>query len=170
MTKLFLFLLLLVTITAHAQNQSSVIKGQAMHMAQALLKKDFNAFSKFVHPKLVEAAGGKDKLVERLDSANAMAKQFGADIKKIHIGDPVKAITYKKELQTTLPQTTEMATAMGSIVFETTLIALSADGGKNWRFLDTSLFSVKEIKKWVPELSPDLVIPPIKPPKIVPNQ
>ena len=170
MTKIFLALLLIGSIlTAQAQNQSSVIKGQALHMAQALLKKDFTAFSKFVHPKLVEAAGGSGKLTERLDSANAMAKQFGAEIKRIHIGDPAKAIQYKNELQTTLPQTTEMATAMGSIVFETTLIALSSDGGKNWRFLDTSLFSVKEIKKWVPELSPSLVIPAQKPPKIIPN-
>lgn len=158
------------TLSAFSQNQNSVIKAQAMHMAQALLKKDFTTFSKFIHPKLVAAVGGPKKLVERLDSANAMAKQFGAEIKKIRIGDPVKPITYKSGLQTTLPQTTEMETPMGSIILETTLIALSGDGGKNWQFLDTSLFSVQEIKKQVPELSPSLVIPPLKSPRLVPKQ
>ncbi|MBE7172037.1 MAG: hypothetical protein INR73_15730 [Williamsia sp.] len=163
-------LLVAALLPVQAQNQRSVIKGQALEMARALLKKDFPAFSKFVHPKLVAAAGGTNKLVERLDSANALAKQFGAEIKKIHIGDPKEPIAYKNTLQTTLPQSSEMATPMGNVVLETTLIALSADGGKNWQFLDTSVFSVKEIKRSVPELSPDLVIPPQKPPKIIPNQ
>lgn len=170
MRLIVIFLLISATPSAFSQNQNSLIKAQAMHMAQALLKKDFTAFSKFVHPKLIAAAGGGDKLVERLDSANALAKQFGAEIKKIHIGDPAKVVTYKSGLQTTLPQTTEMETPMGSVILETTLVALSGDGGKNWQFLDTSVFSVQEIKKHVPELSPSLVIPPLKPPRLVPKQ
>lgn len=171
MKRLLIFLLFQGTLlTSQAQNQNSIIKAQALRMAQALQKKDFTGFSKWVHPQLIAAAGGTNKLVGRLDSANALAKQFGAEIKKIQIGEPAKVVSYKNGLQTTLPQTTEMTTPMGNVILETTLIALSADGGKNWQFLDTSVFSVKEIKKWVPDLSPSLVIPPQKPPRIVPAQ
>lgn len=164
------FLAACIFFTAHAQNENSAIKAQAMEMANALIKKDYTAFSKYVHPKLVAMAGGTKKLIQRLDTANAAAKQFGAEIKRVNIGNPAKIISYKKELQTTLPQTTEMTTAMGNIILESTLIAMSDDKGKNWRFLDTSIYSVKDIKKAVPELSPDLVIPPAKPPRLVPNK
>ena len=156
--------------TAQAQDQNSIIKAQAMEMAKALIKKDYTTFSKYVHPKLIVLAGGTKKMIQRLDTANAAAKQFGAEIKHVNIGDPAKIISYKNELQTTLPQTTEMTTMMGGIFLESTLIAISDDKGKNWHFLDTSVYNVKDIKKAVPELSPELVIPVAKPPRLVPNK
>ena len=169
-TRTFFLLLIMCSLLTAKGQSASTIKAQALEMARALLKKDYPTFAKYVHPKLVAMAGGTPNLIKRLDTANAAAKQFGAEIKKINIGNPDKIVTYKNELQTTIPQTTEMSMMMGSVILESTLIATSTDGGKTWRFLDTSLYSVKEIKKAVPELSPELVIPPAKPPKMVPNQ
>ncbi len=157
-------------IKIQAQNQQAAVKTQATAMANALQKKDYNTFSQYVHPKLVAMAGGKTHMLQRIDSANAMARQFGAEIRKISIGEPAKIITFKNELQTTVSQTTEMSSAMGGIIFESTLIAISDDGGKTWRFLDTSLYNVRDIKKAIPTLSPGLEIPPVKPPKFVPKQ
>ena len=166
----FVVLLTFIFSAARSQNMNSVIKTQAMEMVKALIRKDYTSFSKYIHPKVVAMAGGTSKMIQRLDTANQAAKQFGAEIKHINIGDPAKIITYKNELQTTLPQTTEMTTAMGGIFIESTLIALSDDKGKTWHFLDTSIYSIKDIKRAVPELSPELVIPPAKPPKLIPNK
>lgn len=141
-----------------------------MDMAKALLKKDFQAFTKYMHPKVIEMAGGKDKAIQRMDTINNIATQFGAEITKILIGTPGTVINYKKEMQVTLPQTTEMKTGFGSLSLETTLIGISKDGGKNWLFIDTSVYNVKDLQKNMPELSPALVIPPAKPPKFTPNQ
>lgn len=63
-----------------------------------------------------------------------------------------------------------MASGFGNVTFETTLIAISPDEGKHWYFVDTSVYNVKDVKKAVPDLSPQLVIPPAKPPKIIPNK
>ena len=167
---LALFLFSIYSLIAIAQNQTSVIKGQAMDMAKALLRKDFPAFTKYMHPKVIEMAGGKDNAIRRMDSINNMATQFGAEVTKILIGTPGTVVNYKKELQVTLPQTTEMKTGFGNLSVETTLIAISKDGGKNWLFIDTSVYNVKELQKKMPELSPNLVIPPPKAPKFAPNQ
>jgi hypothetical protein len=63
-----------------------------------------------------------------------------------------------------------MQTVFGKIELETSLIAISNDGGKNWTFIDTSIYNVKDVKASLPHLSPDLDIPPAKQPKFTPNQ
>ncbi|MEO6289287.1 MAG: hypothetical protein ABIO76_05175 [Ginsengibacter sp.] len=156
--------------SSFAQNQNSVIKVQAMNMANALIKKDFPTVLKYMYPEIIKMAGGKDRVLQRMDTVNAMASQFGASIKKILIGNPGNIINYKKQLQVTLPQSSEMISGFGNITLETTLIAISDDAGKNWYFIDTSMYDIKEIKKAMPDLSPDLIIPPRKEPKFTPAQ
>lgn len=165
-----LFLFSICSLVSISQNQTSIIKGQAMDMAKALLRKDFPAFTKYMHPKVIEMAGGKEKAIHRMDTINNIATQFGAEVTKILIGTPGTIVNFKNEMQVTLPQTTEMKTGFGNLSVETTLIAISKDGGKNWLFIDTSVYNVKDLQKNMPELSPDLVIPPAKPPKFTPNQ
>jgi hypothetical protein len=46
------------------------------------------------------------------------------------------------------------------------LISLSNDG-KKWYFVDAMMYRQKEAKIKLPELSPELVIPPMKQPKII---
>jgi len=154
-------------VAAYPQNHETVIKTQAMEMAKAMLRKDYDGFMKYMHPKLIELGGGKEKMRPYMDTLTNKMKGFGAEIKKITIGHPYKVIEYKNELQSTLPQTTEVAIFSGSILIETTLIAISQDQGKNWWFVDRLMYNEKELKKTLPDLSPDLVIPPQKPPKIV---
>ena len=100
----------LCACTCFAQNQNSIIKTQAMEMVKALLKKDFATFTRYVHPKMIEMAGGASRAGARMDSINALATQFGAEIKRINIGNPGNIVRYKNEMQVTLPQTTEMKT------------------------------------------------------------
>ena len=172
MVKFFLLIFSLGIFSFHAlsQNQNSVIKIQAMEMVKALLKKDFAAFTRYMHPKVVELAGGSNKLIERMDTMNAVAMQYGAEIKKVLIGNPGNIVRYKKEMQVTIPQITEMKTGFGNLVLESTLIAISVNNGRNWYFIDTSVYNAEAVKKALPNLSPDLVIPPSKPPKFTPAQ
>jgi len=141
-----------------------------MEMAKALLKKDYTTFTRYIHPEIIKKAGGQKQLIDKMDTINAKSKEFGAEIKKVVIGNPGPVISYKNELQCVLPQTTEMQTVFGKLELETSLIAISNDAGKNWTFIDTSIYNIKDVKTSLPDLSPDLVIPPGKQPKFTPNQ
>lgn len=167
---LVIFITCICAAGSNAQNQNSIIKTQAMNMVNALIKKDFPAFLKYMHPNIIKMAGGKEKLLQRMDTVNVMASQFGASIKKIVIGNPGNIINYKNQLQVTLPQSSELTSGFGSFSLETTLIAISSDGGKNWQFIDTSVYNVKEVKKAMPDISPELKIPPPSPPKLISTQ
>lgn len=168
MKALILFLAAILWLNAApAQNRATVIKTQAMDMVKSLMKKDYPRFARYMHPKIIEMAGGKDSLIMKMDTVNTRAGKFGAKIKKVLLGHPASVVNYNTELQTTLPQTTELETPLGNIILETTIIAISTDKGKNWYFIDTSMYSVDEVKKSLPNISPDLTIPPNKKPRFV---
>jgi hypothetical protein len=165
------FIVILFThLAAVAQSLETVIKIQAMDMAKAVLAKDLDKIMMYMPPKLVEEAGGKDKLLVARDTLNKYMKQFGAEIKKVTIGNPGKIINYKNQLQATVPQTTEMKFMASTIILETTLIAISEDKGQHWYFADTSIYREDKLKLSLPNLSPELVIPPMKKPKIIANE
>jgi hypothetical protein len=161
---------LFIHLAAVAQSIETVIKIQAMDMAKAVLAKDIDKLANYLPPKLIEEAGGKEKMLVARDTMNKYMKQFGAEIKRVTIGNPGKIITYKNQLQATVPQTTELKFMASTITLETTLIAISEDKGQHWYFVDTSIYREDKLKLSLPNLSPELVIPPMKKPKIVPNE
>jgi hypothetical protein len=57
---------------------------------------------------------------------------------------------------------------LGELTAETYMIAISDDKGKIWRFIDTNVYKADKLKNIMPDLSPKLVIPPRKKPKLVP--
>jgi hypothetical protein len=112
---------------------------------------------------LVSDPKNKQMIKQAADSADKYRKQFGIKVKSIIIGNPSTVVNHKGVMQCTIPQTLAVEAMMGSIETETTLIALSTDG-KKWYFVDANLFKNKEAKLKLPELSPQLTIPPQKMP------
>jgi hypothetical protein len=159
--RLLTVLLLFVTVSATAQNMSTVIKTEALKMARALAALDLETYISYTYPTLVSDNVSKQKMKQGLDSVEKFKKQFGIKIKSILVGNPSKVVTYKKIMQCTLPQTMTIEAMMGVVETENTLIGLSHDG-KKWYFVDALLYKQKESKEKLPELSPDLVIPPMK--------
>lgn len=159
--RLLTVLLLFVTVSATAQNMSTVIKTEALKMARALAAMDLETYISYTYPTLVSDNVSKQKMKQGLDSVEKFKKQFGIKIKSILVGNPSKVVTYKKIMQCTLPQTMTIEAMMGVVETENTLIGLSHDG-KKWYFVDALLYKQKESKEKLPELSPDLVIPPMK--------
>ena len=171
MKKLLLsFFTAIIFLSASAQNLSITIKVQAMYMGSAFMKNDFTTFAKYMHPNIIAFAGGKEKMKAMMDSAYGAMKLFGVSFKRYWIGNPGEIINYKDQLQTVLPQTTTMTTPLGELTAETHWIVISTDKGKNWYFIDTNVYQVDKIKNVLPDLSPKLVIPPRKQPKLVPNE
>jgi len=161
--------LLICAVTLPAQNINTVIKTEALKMARALAAMDMEIYSTFMYPTLVNDKQSKDKIKQGMDSVNKYRDQFGLKVKQILIGNPSAVQTYKGVMQCTLPQTTTIESLVGTISVESTLIGLSNNGTK-WYFVDAMLYKQKESKTKLPELSPDLVIPPMKQPVITENE
>ena len=165
---IFLLLCIFLSFFGQAQNLPTTIKVQAMDMATALMKNDFNTFVKYMHPNIISFAGGKERLKSKMDSAYQAMKNFDVRFKRYWIGDPGEIVEYKNQLQAVLPQSTTLITPLGEVTAETSMIVISKDGGKNWWFIDTNVYRADKLKNVVPDMSPKLVIPPQKKPKLMP--
>lgn len=154
---------------ASAQNMSTVIKTEALKMARALAAMDIETYISFTYPSLISDKRSKEKMKQGIDSVEKYKKQFGIKVKSILVGNPSKVVTYKKVMQCTLPQTMTVEAMMGTLETENTLIGLSHDG-KKWYFVDALLYKQTDNKNKLPELSPELVIPPMKQPVIKPTE
>jgi hypothetical protein len=164
--RLVLFFVLIVA-AAWMQPVNTVVKSQALDMGKALVNGDSKTFSKYMLPEMLEAGGGTEKVGNMMDSMFTLFKSFGGSVKKITYGNPGKIIKFNKELQTTLPQQTEVTSPIADVVLTSTLVAISRDNGKNWYFYDTSMGKADQLKNKLPTLSPDIVIPPPVMPKII---
>lgn len=160
--------IIILPVIGSAQKHVTTIKVQAMNMGTAFMKNDFNSFVKFMHPNIVAFAGGKERMKLKMDSAYMAIKQFGVRFKRYWIGTPGEIVKYKDQLQAVLPQTTTLITPFGELTAETSMIVISNDKGKNWWFVDTNVYKADKLKNILPDLSPKLVIPPQKKPKLVP--
>ena len=167
---LLIILVSISSISVQSQNLRTTIKIQAMDMARALIADDFNAFSKYIHPNIMQYAGGKAKLKSAMDSAAIAMKQFSVSFKKILIGDPGEVINYKKQLQCVVPESTDMLSPLGTMHLETSLVAISLNNGKDWYFIDTNVYRADKLKTTLPDLSPNLMIPPQQKPTFTPNE
>lgn len=169
--KIFSSIVLLLFLNNVAVGQhATTIKASAMEMGNALAQKNSKKFIDYQHPVMIELAGGEEQLRTISDSALKVFEQLGGRVSKINYGNPSEVVSHKKVLQSVIPQTLTLTSFIADIEIATSLIAISEDGGKSWRFIDTNLFSVKEIKSAMPELSPALIIPKSAPPKITMKQ
>lgn len=164
---LFSMAVILLSLCTEAQNLPTSIKVQAMDMATAFMKNDFNTFVKYMHPNIIAFAGGKEKMKTKMDSAYKMMKLFSVTFKRYWIGDPGEIVKYKNQYQAVLPQSTTLKTPLGELIAETSMIVISNDKGKNWWFIDTNVYKADKLKNILPDLSPELVIPPNMRPRLV---
>jgi len=172
MTRSFFLILSLSVVFKNisAQPLPTVIKTQAIDMGRALINNDLPTFQQYLHPEVIKQAGGAEKMKMMSDSAIAIFKQFGGSIKRISYGNPAAIVNFKKDMQTTLPQTTYITTSFADIELESTLIAISQDKGNHWYFIDSQLYATESMKQKMPSLSPDLVIPPPAKPRMIPKE
>jgi hypothetical protein len=156
----FLFLLSFLHVTI----QPPAVKDQATKMGQALIRGDYKTFVHYTYPGIVKMAGGPDQLATQLSTVMSQMKSGGVVVTGVRFGAVSKVITSGKELQCTLEQHTAMNVPDGKIINTTTLICLSEDGGKTWTFVDTSNKDMATIRKVLPGLSNEIVIPKAQPP------
>jgi hypothetical protein len=164
----FLFCCFFILSTS-GQPAQSIMKAQALEMGKAMVAKDSKMFAKYMLPELVEVGGGTDKVVQMMDSMFTIFETFGGQVKKITYGNPGKILKFNNELQTTLPQTTEITSSLADVILTSTLVAISRDKGKNWYFFDPTMNKAEKLKDKLPKLSPEIVVPPPQP-KFIPKE
>ncbi|WP_133256931.1 hypothetical protein [Hymenobacter edaphi] len=135
------------------------LETQVTAMEQAFLKEDFETFADFMHPDVVRLAGGPDVLARQLRKGLEDMSAQGGKVSNVTHGAPTRIVAVDRQLQCTLPQTTEFQLAAATKTTQSTLLAVSSDGGRTWAFLDTAGKDWEAVRRLVPNLSREIVLP-----------
>jgi len=156
-------LVLLLPLNLLAQD-TTVVKQQAEMLEQAVINGNYQLVVDHTYPGVIDMMGGKDKMLNATTDAMNGLKTQGISIEKATIGSPGKFYTAGTEIHCLVPETVRLKLASGHATVQSYILAISADGGKTWSFLDINANSKALIPKLFPNFNPDLKIPDSAPP------
>jgi len=141
-------------------------KAKAEECQNALIKGDYEKFADLSHPKVVEAGGGRKKMIESLAAEMKKLKADGVVFKSATMADASDPIAVGKELYIAVPFTLEIKVPDGRVTTKSALVGISNDGGKTWTFFDANpgANSRDMLKKSFPDLPDKLPLPKKEPP------
>jgi len=142
---------------------AAIIKKQAGEMNNALIKKDYKTYMKYMHPKVIEHMGGEQGVLDTMKQVDAQMAVYGMKIGLISLNEPSAVIDTANELQATITANADMTVKGGVVHTNSVFIAISKNKGLHWFFIDvTADYDV--IRSQMKDLSSKLVIPiPEKP-------
>lgn len=134
----------------------ATLKEAAQQCASSLVNGDYATFVGYCHPRLLKGMGGADRMIASIRGGLG----DGASLIKAEIGEPgpVQDLgTWKVSL---VPQTLFIKVSGGKLKAESTLLAISEDGGGSWTFMDSTPYHHPQFADNFPELAGKLDVPP----------
>ena len=173
MNKLFLTLLFhSVFFVAKAQqgiDESTVRENIKVHtdsMKNYFLKKDLKSFLTFTYEPMLKLNGGSGKVKADLENELESFAKEGFAISNIEYENISKFIYAKNQIQCTVTERSEYLGTGLKMKLKSTVIAISRDQGKTWKFIDPFGMSLKQLQKYLPELSEEIILPAVEEPII----
>ena len=136
---------------------------QAKELQDALGRKDYAKVIDLTYPKVVEFAGGRDKILAETTKEVQSMEAEGVQILSTSASPPSQFLHDSSGIYAVVPVTSKVKAKDGVFQTEGSLVAISTDGGQNWTFVDATGKDQTELKQVLPNLD-KLNLPPEKPP------
>jgi len=145
------------------------LAAQAQEMSDAFARKDYQRFVDLTYPKVIEMAGGRDKMLASMTQQIKEMEAEGVVPLSSSSGTPTQFIHDSGSIYALLPMTIKAKARDGVFQSEGSTIAVSSDGGANWTFVDASGKDHSELKAILPNVADRLNLPPEKKPVKIAN-
>ena len=123
-----------------AEPQTDQIRKLAAENSAALTSGNYARLVDLTYPKVVEMIGGRDKMIETLRRGTEDMKAHGSAILGAEVSEPKEVVTAGDKQFAIVPMTTRVQVPDGILRSKGFLIAVSADRGKTWTFIDGAGF------------------------------
>jgi hypothetical protein len=153
-----LLVLLLLPAAVYAQDPE-VVRKQATIVADAVVKGDFETVLNYTYPKALELGGGKRKMLQMMNKGMQQMKTQDISIDSVTLGTPGKFYKAGTEIHCLIPEYLTMKFGTSSMKGTSNLLAISADKGKTWKFLDLNKNTIALVPKMFPNFNKDLKLP-----------
>jgi hypothetical protein len=139
------------------------LTAQAKQLEDALGRKDYGKVIDLTYPKVIEFAGGREKMLAETTREVQSMEAEGVVIISSSCGAPSQFLSDAGGIYAVIPVVSKVKATDGIFQTEGSLIGVSTDGGQNWTFVDATGKDQTELKKVLPIFS-KLNLPPEKAP------
>ena len=139
------------------------LTAQTKQLEDAFSRKDYAKVIDLTYPKMVEYAGGREKMLAETTSEVQSMEAEGVQILSSTYASPSQFVSDSTGIYAVIPVVSKVKATDGIFQTEGSLIAISTDGGQNWTFVDASGKDHTELKKVLPNLD-RFKLPPDKAP------
>jgi hypothetical protein len=146
------------TPSAAAENYPSLAT-QAQEVNDAVLRKDYNRFIDLIYPKVVELAGGRERMLAAINKELKDMEGEGVTIIEATSGTPTQFLNDSGNIYAVVPTKLKMKAKDGIFLQEGAMIGVSSDGGARWSFVDASGKDQSELKTILPNVADKLNLP-----------
>ena len=156
-----LLFILFVTITCKVNAQDTlVVRNEVTIMINAMIKSDMATLADYTHPKILASFGGREKAIETMNMGVAEIKSKGLSFRSASIGKIGKFYTSGKEVYCVIPHDIKLDTEGGYFSSISSVLGISQDQGKTWKFVSAGTIGRDRLKVIFPELPDGLEILP----------
>ena len=135
------------------------LQSQGTKMCELLLTKNYSEYVKFVYKPIIDMVGGEKQMEEMIMKGLNELNAQGFIITSLTLEKPSVILKFNNELQCTFLENAKMVVPKGKMIVSSPLIAISENGGSNWRFIATNGKDIRTLKQTLPNLSDSLVLP-----------
>ena len=122
------------------------------------------------YPKVIEAAGGRDKMIAALAKGLKEMESDGVTVMSSTAAAPIQIVHVSNWIYAVVPTTLKVKARDGVFETESSMIGLSSDSGAHWTFIDAGGKDHKELLSMLPAPADALKLPVEKEPvKIADN-
>ncbi len=143
------------------------LKIQAKELGKATVTGDFAQVVDFTYPKIVEAFGGKEKMIAFLKGNSQQMKSDGFELEAMTIGEIKQIAKVESQVFAIVPITMKIKSPNGKALGESSIIGISNDDGESWKFIDG--IDQTKFKAKFPKAAEKIQIPVEQSPKAIEN-
>ncbi len=163
-------LLIFLSQVVFAQDDAKNARRQAEEMGNAYASEDLERFADLTNPKLLELAGGRDKMIAFLRGEIANMRKEGVTTISQSADPPSQMLQVGNELFAVVPVVLKMKVTGGTGIQPSSLIGVSTDSGEHWTFIDAGNGDPRMLKTIFPTAADKLQFPAgRKPPEFFPD-
>lgn len=150
------------------ENYATLV-AQAQEVNDAFRRRDFARMVDLTYPKVIEAAGGRDRMISALAKGMKEMETEGVTVLSSTAGTPTQIIHVSRSVYAVIPTTLKVKAQDGIFQTESSMIGISADSGATWTFIDAGGKDRSQLRSFLPDAADKLNLPPEKQPVKISN-
>jgi hypothetical protein len=140
------------------------LTARAKEITDAFTSKDYTKVLEMTYAKVIENAGGRDKMLATMKSEIKEMETERMNILSTTPGAPTQFVHDAGSIYAVVPITVKIKSQEGIYQTDGSLIGISSDAGANWTFIDAAGEDDKDLHVLAPAILEKLKVPADKPP------